>query len=385
MFTEPGPPVELTSPKHHVTALPSWSILFQSRHGPWSYISTDALKIPVEKIYNNDDCLSVSSPPWVDPSWAPTTPTRYFCVWPQADATTCGDQPILQHSRSSCRKPPFYIGIWWLVSNFESDLPGLRRNLLGIWSSDIGCRYISTPLVDPSPETRLLPIHRHRPGNRSHTWWNSWSSKSYVAGLSQLVLPYLENSSTSRCLHYSLTDISMHYASSRLPGHRLHGPRSSHTMRTSFLLYFIEISRPGRFAIRKKEKTICKYRSFHILLPHWHHPTLMFSRTIDASWNFLHSVVGLVRSLFFRVHSATFASCHGNHSCPLERPCQCSILNLDTERGPILQQWWPFLSFVYSPHGQNDPNFFDGSHYPIQESLLPDDTSTRWTLDRRNE
>ena len=244
MFSTPSFLIVLTPSQHHVTAFSSWSILLQSRHGPWSYISATAFKIPVGKIYNYDDRLSVPSSSWMDSAWAPTTSTYHLCVWPQADATTCGNQLILQHSRTPSRWPPFYTGIWRLVPNFESDLPELRRKLQCIWSSDIGCRHISTPLVDPSPEARLLPIHWHRPGNSSHTWWNAWPPRPYVAGLPQLVLSYLENSSTSQRLHCSSSDIAMYYASSRFPGYCLHGPSSSHTLRTSFLLYFIEMSRP---------------------------------------------------------------------------------------------------------------------------------------------
>ena len=365
MFTSSSSPVVLTFSQHHVTALPSWSILFQSRHGPRSYISATTFKIPIGKIYDHDDGLSVSSTPWVDSSWASTTQTHYFCVWPQANATTRGHQLILQHSRSPGRRPPFYTSIWRPVSNFKSDLPGLPWKLQGIWSSDIGCRHISTPLVDPSPEARLLPLHWHRPGNRTYTWWNAWPPRPYAAGLSQLVLPYVENSSTSQCLHCPLPDISMHYTSSRFPGHRLHGPSSSHTMRTSFLFYFIEISRPRRLAIRKKGHTFSQYRFFHLLASHRHHHTLLSLWSIYASWNFLHNVAGLVRSLFFRVSRADSASCHGNHSYPLDHPCKCYFVNLDPDWCPLPQQWWPFIPFVYSSHGKNDSNFFDRSHHPI--------------------
>ena len=336
LFT-PSFPIVILFSQHHVTALSSWSILLQSRHGPWPYISATAFKIPLGTNYDHDDCLSVSSPPWMESAWTSPTSTYYLCVWPQADATTCSHQFILQHPRTPSCWSPFYTGVWRLVPSFESDLPGLRRKLQGIWSSDLDCWYISTSLVDPSPEARLLPIHRHRPGHRPHTWWNAWPSRLYATGLPQLVLPHLENSPTSQRLHCSSSTIAMHYASPRLSGHRLHGPSTRHALRTSLLLCFIEMSRPlpmpwvFNSLFGKRENTSIQYRLIYTLSVHWLHFTLISPFTVVVLWYICFPrAVGLARSPVFRILHTNPASCHGNHSC---------------------SQWRPLFSFVYTSYG----------------------------------
>ena len=115
-----------------------------------------------------------------------------------------------------------------LFQTFKVIYPGLCSQSFRFRPQNRGHRHAATTMVDPPTSVRLLHDDWHR--SRSS---DAWRPPSFSPGRFELVLPDMENSSTSRCLHDSWVLTFDADTPSRSTGHRLCCPCSSDSPRAS--------------------------------------------------------------------------------------------------------------------------------------------------------
>ena len=149
-------------------------------------------------------------PGWTPPAHRPHRPVIFmFDLKPmQRLAATNSYFNILSPPVAGNLSTPAYDG---LFQTFKVIYPDYADSFY-ISDLQFGSRYIPATLVDPSPNQRLLHVHRYRSRGTTHRF-----SNSFTTGPPQLVLPHLENTSTPRCLQYSITDFPLYYTSSGPP------------------------------------------------------------------------------------------------------------------------------------------------------------------------
>ena len=210
----------------HVVSHNPPAIYYVSPHSPGpllptaSYVPREDLTYTTLTLSNQNIVfrygLFVTSAP-TQPVFAyDTSPTGYFPIGPEADATTGRTQPLLQHLDPHGRGQPSYGHLWQPVPDVQGDLPGLCSQSFRFRPQNRSHRHVATTLVDTPTSVRFLHDDWHR--SRSS---DAWRPSSFSFGCFELVLPEMENSSTSRCLHDPWVFTVAAYTPSGCTRHRL--------------------------------------------------------------------------------------------------------------------------------------------------------------------
>ena len=337
-----------------------------------------------------------SSSTGLDTSIYYTPSTGHPAIGFETYATIGSQKSVLQHLGTQGRRQPLHWNIWQPFPDLQSDLPRLRPQSFCFGLENRGDRYHSTKMVDTPSSHRLL--HDDRYGPRSpDAWWSSPLSFGHL----ELVLSFLEDSPTPRCLHVSRVLTSCADTTSRSTWYGLCCTNSSDSSRASFR-YGNEIYKNCRLNLethscqpRKEMKTGTlleifvpfRWKSwlpiFYLLTPSF----LEFHRSYFLLMMFFSNLILDLHSGIFRLQIAFelifIPPLHGEpHGWWLTPDASSTLFDeLDQYHWPIFTIWWSNLGIVYSPCGQNDSNFYHRPHYFHQEDHLPLHFSTWWTLD----
>ena len=369
------------------------SILSAASHGQRPHLAHQTITLSDQSIFFRYGYLTVPSSTGLDTSVYYTPSTGH----PAIGFETIGSQKsVLQHLGTQGRRQPLHWNIWQPFPDLQSDLPRLRLQSFCFGLENRGDRYHSTKMVDTPSGHRLL--HDDRYGPRSpDAWWSSPLSFGHL----ELVLSFLEDSPTPRCLHVSRVLTSCADTTSRSTWYGLCCTNSSDSSRASFR-YGNEIYKNCRLNLethscqpRKEMKTgtlleiVVPFRwkswlpIFYLFTPGF----LEFHRSYFLFMMFFSNLILDLHSGNFRLQIAFelifIPPLHGEpHGWWLTPDASSTLFDeLDQYHWPIFTIWWSNLGIVYSPCGQNDSNFYHRPHYFHQEDHLPLHFSTWWTLD----
>ena len=213
---------------YYVSPHSAWSILPTASYGPRQYLSYPTITLSNQGTVSRYGFFAFSAPTRPDISTFYTPSTGYFPIGPETYAAIGRQKPILQHPGPQGRGQPLHWRIWQPVPDFQGDLPGLRPQSFRFRPKNSGHGHASTEMVDTLTGDGFLHDDRHR-SRSSDAWW----PPSFSPGHFELVLPVMESSSTSRCLHVPWLSTFVADTPSRSTRHGLRCPSSSDSSRAS--------------------------------------------------------------------------------------------------------------------------------------------------------
>ena len=205
------------------------SILSSASHGQRPHLAHQTITLSDQSIFFRYGYLTVSSSTGLDTSIYYTPSTSHPTIGFETYATIGSQKSVLQHFGTQGRRQPLHWNIWQPFPDLQSDLSRLRPQSFCFGLENRGDRYHSTKMVDTPSSHRLL--HDDRYGPRSpDAWWSSPLSFGHL----ELVLSFLEDSPTPRCLHVSRMLTSCADTTSRSTWYGLCCTNSSDSSRASF-------------------------------------------------------------------------------------------------------------------------------------------------------
>ena len=205
------------------------SILSSASHGQRPHLAYQTITLSDQSIFLRYGYFTVSSSTGMDTSIYYTSSTGHPTIRFETYATIGSQKSVFQHLGTQGRRQPLYGNIWQPFPDLQSDLSRLRPQSLRFGLENRGDRYHFTKMVDTPSSHRLL--HDDRYGPRSP---DAWRSSSLAVGHLELVLSFLEDSPTPRCLHISRMLTSCADTTSRSTWYRLCCTNSSDSSRASF-------------------------------------------------------------------------------------------------------------------------------------------------------
>ena len=171
-------------------------ILPAASYGQRQHLSYPTITLSDQGTFFRHGFFTFSTPTRLDTSAYYTPSTGHFTAGPETYAATGSQEPVLQHPGPQGRGQPLHWNIWQPVPDLQGDLPRLRPQSLRFGPQISGDGYALTEMVNTPTIDGLLYDDRH--GSRSS---DAWWPPSFSPGYPELVLPVMEDSSTSRCLH----------------------------------------------------------------------------------------------------------------------------------------------------------------------------------------
>ena len=219
--------VDWLEPSHSIIYTPSafyyvsthspGPILSAASYGQRQHLSYPTITLSDQGTFLRHGFFTFSAPTQLDTSAYYTPSTGHSTIGPKTYAATGSQKPVLQHP-----------GPQQPVPDLQGDLPRLCPQSFRFRPENSGDGYALTEMVDTPTSDGLLHDDRHW-SRSSDAWW----PPSFSPGHPELVLPVMEDSSTSRCLHITWLFTFVADTPSRHTRYGLCGPCSSDSSRAS--------------------------------------------------------------------------------------------------------------------------------------------------------